>query len=371
MSKRTEQFTLGVEEEYQIVGPQTRQLKPRSKPVLHQAEHALGELVQHEFHASQIEIATPVCRTLGDVRVQLVKSRKALIDAAALDGDRIVAAGTHPLSQGTAQDITPKPRYRDMAEDYQQLARELVIFGCHVHVSLGDPELALSVMNRARVWLTPLLALSANSPFWAGRDTGYASYRTELWVRWPMAGPPLPFESRAEHDALVQSLVETGSISDATKIYWDIRLPQRIPTVEFRVLDVCARLNEAVMLAGLIRGLVKTCYEEARQDKLWERTRPELLRAAHWRAARYGLEGELIDILGRRSVPAPELVQTLLDKVRPALEDNGDWKEVSSSVAETLEHGNGAMRQREVYQRNGKMEDVIDYLIAETARGTE
>ena len=366
-----EEFTLGVEEEYQIVGPQTRQLKPRSQTVLHQAARALGDLVQPEFHESQIEIATPVCRTLADVRAQLVKSRKALIAAAARDGDRIVAAGTHPFSHGSERDVTPKPRYRDMAHTYGWLALEHVIFGCHVHVSLSDTELGVAVMNRARLWLAPLLALTANSPFWLGEDTEYASFRTEVWVRWPLAGPPLPFESRAEHDALVEALVATGSISDATKIYWDIRLPRHLPTIEFRVADVCARIDEAVMLAGLVRGLVRTCDDEARRDAPWPRTRPELLRAAHWRAARYGLEGEMIDLVEQKAVPATALVQTLLDKVRPALEAAGDWEETSALVAQTLQEGNGAMRQREVYRRNGSMEDVVDSLIAETARGTE
>lgn len=366
-----DEYTLGVEEEYQIVDPNTRQLRPRSQTVLHQAARTLGDSVQPEFHASQIEIATPVCRTLADVRGQLIKSRKALIAAAERDGDKIVAAGTHPFSQGSEDDVTPKARYRDMAHTYGWLALEHVIFGCHVHVSLSDPELGVAVMNRARVWLAPLLALAANSPFWLGEDTEYASFRTEVWVRWPLAGPPLAFESRAEHDALVQALVDTGSINDATKIYWDVRLPQHLPTIEFRVTDVCARIDEAVMLAGLVRGLVRTLADEAQRDTPWAKTRPELLRAAHWRAARYGLEGELIDLVGQRSVPAPDLVKTLLDKIRPALEAAGDWEETSSLVAETLRAGNGAMRQREVYQRTGKLEDVVDYLADETARGTE
>ena len=210
-----EEFTLGVEEEYQIIDPVTRQLRPREAAVLPDAQAALGERVTTEFHQSQIEIATPVCRTLADVRAQLTASRRAVIEAAARDGDWIAAAGTHPFSRAAAQPITEKPRYQDMAQDYQALAHELVIFGGHVHVGLDDQEAAIGVLNRARHWLAPLLALSANSPFWGGDDTGYASYRTELWVRWPMAGPPLPFASRAEFEATVQALVQSGSISDA------------------------------------------------------------------------------------------------------------------------------------------------------------
>ncbi len=364
-------FTLGVEEEYQIIDPQTRRLRPRAVQVLPDAEEALGENAQHEFHASQIEMATPVCLTLAEVRAQVVRARRALLDAAGRDGNRIGAAGTHPFSRSADQPVTPKPRYQDMAEQYQQLAHELVIFGCHVHVGLPDPEAGLAVMNRARHWLAPLVALCANSPFWEGADTGYASYRTELWVRWPMAGPPLPFASREEYDDLVQALVATGSISDASKIYWDIRLPQKTPTVEFRVADVCLRVDEAVLLAGLVRALARTCFNQAERDEAFLPARPELLRAAHWRAARYGLEGELIDVTAQRAVPAAELVQSLLAFVRPALEDAGDWDEVSALTTETLQGGNGAMRQRAVFAETNSPEAVVDYILEETARGTE
>lgn len=364
-------FTLGVEEEYQIIDSQTRRLRPRVMQVLPEAQAALGEGAQPEFQASQIEMATPVCLTLAEVRAQVVRARRALLDAAARDGGRIGAAGTHPFSQSADQPVTPKPRYQDMAEQYRHLAHELVIFGCHVHVGLPDSDAGLGVMNRARHWLAPLVALCANSPFWEGADTGYASYRTELWVRWPMAGPPLLFASREEHDALVQALVATGSISDASKIYWDIRLPEKLPTVEFRVADVCLRVDEAVLLAGLVRALARTCYAQAQGDEPFQAARPELLRAAHWRAARYGLEGELIDIAAGRAVPAAELVQSLLLFVRPALEEAGDWDEVSALVTETLRGGNGAMRQRAVFAETNRMEAVVDYILEETVQGTE
>ncbi len=364
-------FTLGVEEEYQIIDPQTRRLRPRVLQVMHDAERALGESVQPEFQASQIEMATPVCGTLAEVRAQVIRARRALIEAAVRDHDRIGAAGTHPFSESAAQPVTPKERYQSMAEQYQQLAQELVIFGCHIHVGLPDPETGLAVLNRARAWLAPLLALTANSPFWQGDDTGYASYRTELWVRWPMAGPPLSFASRQEYDALVRTLVATGSISDATKLYWDIRLPEKTPTVEFRVADVCLRVEEAVMLAGLIRALARTCLVQAQRGEPFEAVRPELLRAAHWRAARYGLEGELIDLAADRAVSASDLVHSLLAFVRPALEEAGDWEEVSALVIDTLRGGNGAMRQRAVFAKTNRMEAVVDYILEETARGTE
>jgi glutamate---cysteine ligase / carboxylate-amine ligase len=365
-----ETFTLGVEEEYQIIHPETRALRPRGDRVLRRAQPELGEEVQPELKLSQIEMCSPVCGTLEEVRSEVVRHRRALIEAAGRGGDRIGAAGTHPFSLPEEQPTTPKERYQQAEVAYEALARELVIFGCHVHVGISDPEAALQVMNRARVWLAPLLALSANSPFWVGEDTGYASFRTELWARWPMAGQPAPFASRAEHDALVDTLVATRAIDDETRIYWDIRLPKRNPTVEFRVADVCLSVDDAVMMAGLVRGVARTCYEQALRDEPYCQARPELLRAAHWRAARFGLSAELIDVHAGRSVPAPELVAALLRFARPGMEASGDWEDVSALVQQILARGNGADRQREVFRRSGRLEDVVDFIVKETARGT-
>lgn len=365
-----EDFTLGVEEEYQIINPETRALRPRAARVLHRAQRALGSEVQPELRLSQIEIASPVCRTLAEVRTELARLRREVIAAAVKDGDRIAAAGTHPFSPPEIQPFTPKKRYLGIAAGYQQLARDQVIFGCHVHIGLEDREAAVRVMNRARVWLAPLLALGANSPFWVGEDTGYASFRAELWSRWPTAGQPHLFASRAEYDALVRDLVAVGIIEDPTKIYWDIRIPDRVPTVEFRVSDVCLSIDEAVMMAGLTRGVARTCYEQVQRDEPYCRARPELLRAAHWQAARYGLSGELIDAHSRGRVPAAQLIESLLAFARPGLEAGGDSDEVSALVRETLARGNGAERQREAYRRRGNLKDVVDALIAETEKGT-
>ena len=372
MPPGADDFTIGIEEEYQIIDPETRALRPRAGRVVPAAQRALAEdEVQHEFKLAQVEAVSPVCRTLGDVRAEVARLRREVIAAAAKDGNRIAAAGTHPFARADEQRTTPKERYQGMAELYAELGRELLIFGCHVHIGLADPEARVGVLNRARPWLAPLLALTANSPFWEGADTGYASYRTEIWVRWPLAGPPLPFASRAELDALVRALVATGAIQDASRIYWDLRLPEKTKTVEFRVGDVCAAIDEAVMQAGLCRALARTCAEREERGEPYATVRPELLRAAHWRAARYGLEGELIDAAGERPVPAPELVRGLLAFVRPALEAQGDWDEVSALVDATLGQGNGAVRQRAAYRRAGRLEDVVDLLVEETARGTE
>ncbi|AGA29743.1 carboxylate-amine ligase [Singulisphaera acidiphila] len=370
MGQSIEDFTIGVEEEYQIVNPETRELRQRAQRILLKAQETVGEDVTNELFLSQIEIGTPVCKTLGEVRAELVRLRSGVIHAAQREGSRIVAAGTHPFSHWENQAITPKPRYYGIAADFQQLAREQIIFGCHVHVGISDRELAIQVMNRARPWLAPLLALTANSPFWLGMETGYSSYRTELFQRFPMVGTPHVLASRTEYDDLVSALVETGSISDGSKIYWDIRPSSHFETLEFRVTDVCASIDEAVMVAGLCRALARTCYAQAERGLPIEHARPELLRAAKWRASRYGLDGELIDIDARLAVPAAQLIEKFLEFLRPTLEEAGEWDEIDTLVRETLKRGTGAKRQRDVFAQHGRFEDVVDFLIDETARGT-
>ena len=359
------EYTLGVEEEYQIVDSGTRELRSWGGRVVEGARLEAGE-VAAELMESQVEAVSPVCRTLSEVRLELLRLRRAVIQAAGEEG-RIVAASTHPFSRWQNQAVTPKERYRVLVETYQQLAREQVVFGFHVHVGIADPEAAVRAMNRLRVWLAPLLALSANSPFWHGEDTGYASYRTQVWGRFPVSGPPGIFSSRAEHDATVEALVRTETVEDATKIYWDARLPEKTETIEVRVADVCPTVDEAVMMAGLCRALVRSCFERSGREEPYRPVRPELLRAAHWRASRYGLKGELVDVDEERLVPAGDAVRKLLDFARPALEEFGDWDEVFGTVRETLRRGNGAMRQRAVYRRTGRLESVVDMLIEETA----
>lgn len=369
MPEDQEPFTIGVEEEYQIIHPETRELHSRGASILRKAKAELGDEVQPELYLSQIEIGTPICRSIAEVRTELMRLRSEVIAAAESKGSRIAAAGTHPFSHWDEQKLTPKDRYYGIAEDYAQLAREQLIFGCHVHIGINDREAAIQVMNRTRVWLAPMLALASNSPFWLGEDTGYTSFRTEIWRRWPMAGTPHPFASREEYDRLVESLVRTESVSDGTKIYWDVRPSARFETLEFRVTDVCLTIDEAVMTAGIARSLVRTCYGHAMRDTPFTHARPEILRAAKWRAARYGLDAALVDTEAGVAVPAREMVEKLLAFVRPALEEDGEWDEISALVRQTVERGTGAARQREAHRRAGRLEDVVDLVVSETAKG--
>jgi carboxylate-amine ligase len=258
-----------------------------------------------------------------------------------------------------------------MLEDhYQHVARETVTFGSHVHIGIEDPDAVVEIMNRARAWIPPLLALAATSPYWYGADTGYASFRTEIVRRWPLSDVPHRFDSRAEYEGLVQDLVAAGCIEDATQIYWDLRPSDRYSTFEFRATDVCMSVDEAVMVAGLVRGLARACWDEAVTGVAPPAIRPELLLAAKWRASRHGLSGELIDPRRARAVPAAALVGELLDFVRPGLEEAGEFEEVSWLVYDILRRGTGAQRQRDAFARSGRLEDVVDLVVEETARST-
>ncbi len=366
MSLPEQVFTIGVEEEYQIIDPLTRELSSTADSILPRAQELLGDAVQYETILSQIEVVTPICFTLDDVHRQLIHLRTGIRNAASDEGKLIAAAGTHPFSHWSEQKITPKPRYEELIETFGQLIREQVIFGCHVHVGVADRETATLILSHARPWLASLLALTANSPFWLGADTGYADYRTGLWWTVPQSGPPPYFSSYSEYRGLIQDLIDTKSLEDATKIYWDLRLSERFNTIEFRITDVCMTVDETVMVAGLIRALVRTCYEQVMREVPYPTVSNDVIRAAHWRAARYGLSTELVDTQHMRSVPAHQLIERMLEFLRPALEAENDWEIVSTCVRQILKMGNGATRQREAYKRSGRLEDVVDFIVAET-----
>ncbi|MEM6838514.1 MAG: carboxylate-amine ligase [Cyanobacteria bacterium P01_C01_bin.120] len=363
-------FTIGVEEEYQIINPHTRELASKSSKLIdvNQQNEQAQDLL-YELHSCQVEIATGICETLADVRRELMQARQSALAAAQENGLTIAAAGTHPFSQWQNQNITYKDRYRSLNTELQQIIREMVIFGCHVHVGIVDREAAVEVVNRSRQWLPTLLALTANSPFWLGNDTGYHSYRMELWCRLPTAGPPPHCQNHDDYRALIQQLIDTGITNDPTKIYWDIRLSEQFPTVEFRVADVCGTIDEAVMFAGIVRALAQTCYQDYRDQKPYPDIRSELVRAAMWQAARYGAGGELIDFAALSPIAALDSIQALMDYIRPALTVHNDWDIVNQQVQRIVTEGNSAQRQRQVYEATGSHEAIVDYLVEQTIRG--
>ncbi len=368
MGVAPDNFTVGVEEEFFIVDAETRALRDDAAAILGAVREPPGQQVEPELRRSQVETGTAICDDLSSIRRAVVGLRRSLGDAAEAVGARLIASGTHPFTHWTeAGGVTPKAAYLELEETYQQLIREHVVSGCHVHVGITDPEAAIQVMNRARVWLPVLVALSANSPFWLGADTRYASYRTEVFHRWPTAGIPEPFTDRAEFDRLVAVMRATDSIDDPARLYWHLRPSARYQTLEFRAADSVMTVDECVTIAAVTRALVEVAHAEARAEVSLTAPRPELLRAALWRAARYGVDERLIDVDVGCTRPAGHVVGTLLDHVRPALEERGDWDEVADGIDRILVGGNGATRQRRAHARRGQLTDVVD-MVAEATR---
>lgn len=348
---------VGVEEEFLLVDTETGRLAPRIQEVMHDAEVIVGDAAQPELHRAQIETATPPCETLDDLHRSLSGLRSRLAAAAGRHGARVMASGTYPGPMGPeGRMITGKDRYETMAERSGVIAEEFLVCGCHVHVSVGDSERAVAVMNRIRRHLPVLLALSANSPFWEGRDSGFASYRTELWTSWPTSGPPGHFRDAADYDRVLEALVSSGVILDRHMAYWDARPSDRYPTLEVRIADVGLTVDDAVMLAGLARALV---VEAGRDESPVEELRPEWQRAASWLAARHGLDGDVLDPLDGSTTPARAAVERLLDRLAPTLDSLGDHALVTDQARQVLDTGTGAQRQRRAYQ-DGGMEAVID-----------
>lgn len=355
-------LTVGVEEEFLLVDAVTRAVVPLAPDVL-AAKTDLD--LQAELTDFQVESATPVCRTMAEVRNGLVAARDVLADLAAVHGARLVATGTAVLGRVQPAPLTDDPRYRRMEVEYGRLIHDLTICGCHVHVGIPDDDAGVLVSNHLRPWLPVLLALSANSPFAAGLDTGYASWRYLSWSPWPSAGAPPWFSSADEYHRNKLLLQASGAAMDSATIYWDVRLSVAHPTVELRVCDVAATVDEAVLIAALVRAIAATA--------LGSRTpavavAPHLLRAALWRAARDGVEGTSVDLVTGELVRGSVLVQALVRWVRPALEAAGDYALVTEGVDRVLLDGSGAERQRRAFRRRGELSDVVDLLVEQTVR---
>lgn len=366
--------TLGIEEEFFVIDPVSRFVVPNGRPVLDRLDKQglVGGSASygHELLLSTIEARSRVCSGLAELRANLEDLRRRLVRAAADEGRTIVAAGTPPLADWSDQRVTPSQRYQQLAERQQQLARDLLLCGCHVHVGIGSQETCVEVVNRARPWLPCLLALSSSSPFWMGAATGYASYRSIAYSRWATVGIPEVHRSVAEYQAVVRTLIDTGVILDAAQIYWDVRLNETHGTVEFRTADMGTTIDEAILQAGLCRALAQVCALDAASGRPLPSTRAELLRGARWRAARSGLAGMLVDVLAMEAVPAQVLLDRFLGYLRPVLEDTGDWDEVSALMRETVRRGTSSRRQMEAFTRSSRLEDVVDLLTRETVPGS-
>ena len=361
-------FTLGIEEEFQIVDPETRELRSHIQQILDAGKSVLKENVKPEMHQSVVEMGTDVCGTIQDARREVTKLRRDLCTLAELKGLKIAAAGTHPFSHWKDQDITDHPRYATIVTDMQQVARANLIFGLHVHVGVDDRETAIHIMNAARYFLPHIFALSTNSPFWLGRNTGFKSYRSKVFDRFPRTGIPDHFTSLAEYDNYIKLLIKTNCIDDAKKIWWDIRAHPVFETLEFRICDIPMRVDETIAIAALCQAVVAKLYKLIKQNLGFRLYRRILINENKWRAARYGLSGKLIDFGKQTEVDIKLLINELLEFVDDVLDELGSREEINY-IKNIMENGTGADRQLAVWDKTQDVKKVTDFIIEETRFG--
>jgi len=362
-------FTLGIEEEFQTVDPVTRDLRSHiQSQIIAQGKMRLQERVKPEMHGSVVEVGTGICRTIAEARAEVCELRKNMVRLAEENNLRLAAAGTHPFADWKAQEIFPDDRYRVIVEDMQQVARANLIFGLHVHIGIEDRETTIQLMNAARYFLPHILALSVNSPFWKGYNTGLKSYRCKVFDKFPRTNIPDYFQSYGEYENFVNLLIKTHCIDNAKKIWWDLRPHPFFGTLEFRICDIPMRADETIALAALMQAVVVKLYNLYSVNMGFRLYRRALLMENKWRASRYGTEGKLIDFGRQEELPARELIGELLEFVDDVVDGLGSRKEVEY-VRQILEMGTGAERQLRVFEKTGDIKAVVDYIIAETKFG--
>ncbi len=359
--------SVGVEEEFLLVEPDTGRPMAVAGTVLRTASQDAGSDLEAELQQQQLETNSRPCQSLDDLHRELRRGRASAAAAASRAGAQVAALGTSPVT------VDPTPvrtsRYQRMAEDFGLTAQEQLTCGCHVHVEISSADEGVAVLDRAGPWLATLLALSANSPFWQGRDSSYASFRYQVWGRWPSSGPTEPFRTARAYRENIRQMVGTGTLIDPGMVYFNARLSERYPTVEIRIADVCLRADDAVLIAALIRALVETEARAAREERPAPRARTELLRLAAWRASRSGLDGDLLHPATGLPERAEPVVSLLLDHCRDALADAGDADAVAELLAALLARGNGASFQRAAYLRSGRLSEVIGDAVLVTESG--
>jgi carboxylate-amine ligase len=361
-------FTLGVEEEFQIVDPQSGDLRSHVSELLASSAPMLGEQIKREMHQSIVEVGTKICADVNELSDEIYRNRRELASAAERVGLAVAAAGTHPFSRWEDQIISPGVRYDSIVEELQQLARSLLIFGLHVHVGLPDRSVMIDLMNEVRYFLPHLLALSTSSPFWMGRDTGLKSYRTTIFRRFPRTGVPDHFDSWSEYENYIQLLVDLHSIDDAKKIWWDVRPHPTFGTLEFRVCDVPTRPETAVMLGALVQAIVVKLYRLRVRNQGFRIYRRALIEENKWRAARYGIDGKLIDFGRRAEVPMRDLAVELLEFIDDVVDDLGSRRAVEH-VHVVLREGTSADQQLAVFRQTGDLKSVVHHVIRQTLDG--
>jgi len=366
--KRDHVFTLGIEEEFQIIDPETRALRSHIQQILADGKIVLKEHLKPELHQSQVELDTEICRDAREARQQVIDLRSELAQLAARDGLRIASAGTHPFSHWMDQLITADQRYTTIVNDMQQIARVNLIFGLHVHVGIPDREEAIDIMNQARYFLPHIYALSVNSPFWLGQNTGLKAYRQMIFERFPRTGIPDAFESLSEYEDYLKLLVSTNCIDNAKKIWWDIRLHPFFDTIEFRICDAQSRVDDTIALAALMQAIVFK-LQKLRRDNVTFRSYPRrLIDENRWRAARYGIDGKLIDFGRKSEMDERDLLHEMLEFVSTEMDELGNHAEMAH-IERIMREGTGADRQLAVWEQTHDLKWVVDHIVAETYEG--
>ena len=361
-------FTLGIEEEFQIIDPETRELRSHMHEIVEGGKTILKEQVKAEMHQSVVEVGTNICQDISEARKEVTYLRKVISEIADKQGLYFAAAGTHPFSRWQDQAITDHPRYHQIVKELQDTARGNLIFGLHVHVGIPSREIGLAIMNQARYFLPHIFALSANSPFWLGRNTGFKAYRTKVFDKFPRTGIPEYFSSVAEYDSYINLLIKTNCIDNGKKIWWDLRLHPFFETIEFRICDVPMRIDETIALAALMQAVVAKIYKLMQSNLSFRNYSRALINENKWRAARYGLDGKLIDFGKQEEVATKDLIYELLEFVDDVVDDLGSRNELKY-IHTMLENGTGADRQLAVFKETNDLKAVVDYMISETNAG--
>ena len=365
-------FTLGIEEEYQTIDPETRDLKSHIQmEIIAKGRTLLREAVKPEMHQSVIEVGTGVCKDIKEARRQIFELRREICKLARQNGLRLAASGTHPFADWRKQEIYPDQRYMEIVEDMKVVARSNLIFGLHVHVGVEDREIAIHLMNAARYFLPHILALSTNSPFWLGMDTGLKSYRCKVFDKFPRTNIPDYFTSAGEYESFVNLLVQTNCIDNAKKIWWDIRPHPHFPTLEFRICDIPMRAEETIAIAALIQATVAKLYKLHAANTGFRLYRRALLMENKWRALRYGIHGKLIDFGKQVEVPFRDLMYEYLHLIDDVVDELGSRDEINY-IHRILAEGSGADRQLRVFEETGgDFTKVVDYIMSETEAGLD
>jgi carboxylate-amine ligase len=362
-------LTLGIEEEYQTIDPETRDLKSHiDMEIISKGKTILREAVKPEMHQSVIEVGTGICKDIKEAKRQIFELRREICNLAKQNGLRLAASGTHPFADWRKQEIYPDQRYAEIVEDMKMVARANLIFGLHVHVGVEDRETAIHLMNAARYFLPHILALSTNSPFWLGMDTGLKSYRCKVFDKFPRTNIPDYFPSWGEYESFINLLVQTKCIDNDKKIWWDIRIHPHFPTLEFRVCDIPMRADETIAIAALIQATVAKLYKLHAANTGFRLYRRALIMENKWRALRYGIDGKLIDFGKRVEVPLRDLMYEYLHLIDDVVDELGSREEINY-IHRILENGSGADRQMRVFQETNDLTKVVDYIIAETEAG--